>query len=922
MRVPLSWVSELTPLDADPRDDAAVAELRSALDSLGLVVENIEHAGQGLEEVVTAQVLEIGAIEGADRIRRVVVGTGPGATTEVVCGAWNFAVGDVVVLAPVGSVLPGDFRIERRKIRGVVSNGMICSGRELTLSDEHAGILVLASPGEGTGTAGVELGIPLAEHLGFGYDVVFDLDVEANRPDCLSILGVARDLAARFGLPLTVPEPRSGEPGKGSAGSSGSAGAGLSAGDLATVEVLEPDLCPRFLACVLTGVRPAPSPLLVQRRLTLAGMRPIGHVVDASNYVMLELGQPTHPYDLDRVEGGLRVRSARPGESIVTLDGEMRRLGDRPPRGGDELTSRDALICDGRDEPVGIAGIMGGTASEISESTSRVLLEVARFDSVSVGRTARHIGLRTEASQRFERGVDPEGLQRAASRLCELVVSAACAAGLEPPVVAPGVIDVNPRPFRRSRVWVRPERANRLLGLALSADEVVGLLRPIGYEGVGTLEAPGLKQGGGVAKTPAGRPGPGHGLMEAAAGPVTKAPEAVTGATVEEVELIVPSWRPDVQHEADVIEDVARTYGYRRIPTTHRSSPYVGRLDPLQQLRRRLRRVLAGLGAHEAWTSSVVSAAEQQQVGLDGPYLELANPMVSEDCTLRGSLLPGLLAALRHNEGHRNASIRLFEIGDVFAVSGHDEESGVPYDVPYGVHDESFRASAHESWPSERERVGLILAREGDDAATAVGCWRTLCDAVGIAGSGIRQPGSATAGAQGGGGAEEASQRAVPQAEGLHPARRGWLVAGGSVLGVVGEIDPEVLGACGLARRRVGWLELDLGLLLAAPRVPDLAIPVSRYPSSDVDLAFGVKDDVPAASVEAVLRHAAGELLESIELFDVYRGGGVEAGSRSLAFRMRLCSPERTLTDAEVGTVRARCIEAVENSLPAVLRGS
>ena len=386
--------------------------------------------------------------------------------------------GDVVPLAPVGAELPGDFKIERRKMRGVVSNGMLCSGRELRLSDDHEGILVLARP-DGPLPAGPELGITLAEHLGFGEDVVFDLAIEPNRPDCLSMIGVARDLAARYGLPLDYPEPSVAE-------------SGTPAGELATIEIDAPELCQRFIARVMTGVRPVASPNLVQRRLLLAGMRPIGHVVDASNYVMLELGQPTHPYDLDLVGGGgLRVRAARPGESLVTLDGESRVLGDRFPRGGDAFTALDALICNADDVPVGIAGVMGGRSSEIGESTERVLLEVARFSAVSVGRTARYVGLRSEASVRFERGVDPLGMERAAARVCQLVVNAAHEAGVEPPAIAAGIIDANPRPFERAHVRLRPFRANELLGLSLEASQMTALLAPIGYEVDGASGATG-----------------------------------------------------------------------------------------------------------------------------------------------------------------------------------------------------------------------------------------------------------------------------------------------------------------------------------------------------------------------------------------------------------------------------------------------
>ena len=409
MRVPLSWLQDFAPFESD------TAALTPTLDDLGFVVEGIEAVGEGLEDVVIAHVEDIRAIEGADRIRLVTVEAGSGPL-EVVCGAFNFSVGDLVPLAPVGSVLPGGFAIGRRKLKGVTSNGMLCSGAELGLSDDHDGILVLGTSAEGSGPTP---GTPLMEALGLERDVVFDITVEVNRPDASSIRGVARDLAARLGLPFTD------QPGlpavAGSDGRSGSPPAGPPVEELATVRVEDPDLCPRFVARVLTGVSVSSSPAWIARRLTLAGMRPINNVVDASNYVMLELGQPTHPYDLDRLDGdGLIVRRAAPDERVTTLDGIERVVGrPTPGPGGD---TGDCLICDARSQPVGIAGIMGGASSEIAPTTTRVLLEVAYFAPMAIARTSKRLGLRTEASARFEQGCDPAVLERAADRIIELLM--------------------------------------------------------------------------------------------------------------------------------------------------------------------------------------------------------------------------------------------------------------------------------------------------------------------------------------------------------------------------------------------------------------------------------------------------------------------------------------------------------------------
>ena len=454
MRVPLSWLCDFAPFEGDPVDLAAV------LDDLGLVVEGIERIGEGLGDVVVARVDELAPIDGADRIRRVVVHDGT-APIEVVCGAWNFEIGDLVPLAPVGAVLPGGFAIAKRKMKGVVSNGMLCSGRELRLSEDHEGILRLND------VEGAAPGVGLVAALGLEPDVVFDVAVEANRPDAWSIAGVARDLAARLGLPFAVPEP--------SGVGHGPAGDGGAVADLASVTVDDLELCPRFTARVLTGVKVGPSPEWLARRLVLAGMRPINNVVDASNYVMLELGQPTHPYDLDRLPGhGLLVRRARPGETLTTLDGIERTLGRPGPGLGD--TGQDCLICDARGAPVGIGGVMGGASSEIDGGTNRVLLEAAYFVPMAIARTSKRLALRTEASARFERGCDPAGIDRAADRFCELL---ALTAG-PTLAVADGVIDVVgdlPEPVV---LTVRPAKINALLGTSFTAPEVAGLLGPLG----------------------------------------------------------------------------------------------------------------------------------------------------------------------------------------------------------------------------------------------------------------------------------------------------------------------------------------------------------------------------------------------------------------------------------------------------------
>jgi phenylalanyl-tRNA synthetase beta chain len=802
----------MTPIDPSVETGAIAA----ALSDLGLVVEGVERVGEGLGEVVVALVREISPIEGADRIRRVLVDAG-GRELEIVCGARNFNVGDLVPLAPVGAILPAGLEIGRRKMRGVVSEGMLCSGLELGLGNDASGLLVL---GGATGTSGatgasfLAPGTPITDALGIVPDVVFELEIAPNRPDALSVAGVARDLAARLRLPFALPSLQVPE----------STGSGQSASSLASVAVQSPQLCTRLTGRVLTGVTVGVSPPEVARRLLLCGMRPINSVVDASNYVMLELGQPTHPYDLDLLAGGITARAARSGERIVTLDGVERELGEH-----------DCVISDGHDRAVGIGGIMGGGDTEISTGTTRVLLEAAHFDSLSIARTAKRLGLRSEASVRFERGCDPEIAELAGARYCELIALAASQAGAPAPSVAGELLDARPQPAAPVRVSLRTSRVNSILGIELADDAIDRLLTPIGFEV--ERKEPGL------------------------------------------AEVTVPSFRPDTTREIDVIEEVARHHGYSAIPNSPLRAPGVGMLTSHQQLRRTLRRLVVALGAHEAWTSTFVSPADHERAGLTGAEIRLANPLVSEESVLRKGLLPGLLLAIRRNVVHRNPSLRLFEMGHVF-------EPPVPDAV----------------LPTEREVVAIALARKDDGAESAVRSWRLIAHGLGILDVVLEQTG-------------------LENIHSMHPTRAALLVGGGETIGLVGEVDPAVIEAFELPHARIGWIVADVERLLALAGRPGLALDPSRYPSSDIDLAFSVDDATPADTVEAALVVAAGELCESVQLFDVYRGPGVEPGRRSLAYRLRFCAPDRTLTDAEVSDIRARCVTAVEHSFSATLRG-
>ncbi len=809
MRAPLSWLCDFATFDQP------VEVLADGLSSLGLVVEGIDRVGEDIPEVVVAGILDIRPHPSADRIRLVDVDAGDGQVLQIACGAWNMDVGDLVPLAKVGAVLPGGMEIARRKMRGEWSNGMLCSPTEIGLPpvDGVDGLLILL-PGSAVP------GTPIAEAIG-GADVVFDLDVSPNRPDAQSMAGVARDLAAWLGLAWAWPTGLPTSPAEPAGAVRADPGVGRPA-----VTIDAPDLCPLFTATVIDGVSVGTSPAWLARRLTLAGLRPINSVVDVSNYVMLDTGQPNHAYDLDRLAGGgVLVRRATTGEQVVTLDDKTR-----------SLTADDLLICDATSAPVGIAGVMGSASTEVGPATNRLLLEAAWFAPGAVAATGTRTGLQSEARYRFERGVDTEVAGRAAERFATLI------SGVGPEGSS---IRIGPRVEVRSpaalpvpaRVPLRLERVNAVLGTDLDADAVTALLRPIGF-GIADADP-----------TPTGAP----------------------SWTVD-----VPTWRPDTAREIDVIEEVARHHGLQNIERHMPPGARTGALTGDQRRRRQVRDVLCGSGLDEAWTTTFLAPGDLERAGLPTGAVEVANPIDRAESVLRTSLLPGLLGAARFNRDRQQPDIGLFEIGRVFAPP-----------------------STGATVPDEREDLAVVLTGDGVDARSAVRHWSILRDALGVVGTSLV-------------GAE---------APGLHPTRTALLLDGeGRPFGAVGEVDPDVVGRSGLAGR-VGWLSVSLDAVVALPTRPLAATPVSRFPASDIDLAFLVDDAVPAGTVLGTLAGSGEGLLESIELWDVYRGDPVPPGRRSLTFRLRFRAADRTLGEAELAAARATAIEAAERTHGAELRG-
>lgn len=782
MKIVHSWLLDLAPL---PDDREAIA---FALSDLGLAVESVEEVGGTVAGVVTAKVLRTERHPDAAKVHRVFVDTGDGIERHVWCGAFNMSAGDVVPLATPGTSMPDGRRIEPKPILGIQSDGMLCSAAELGLGADHSGILLLAPE--------TPLGVAYGEALGMRTECVYDLDVLRNRPDAFSHLGVARDLAARFGVDHT--RHRSVIDASGPSRS-------------ATVEILAKERCPRFTVVIMSGLTIGESPDWMKSRLIAAGMRPINNVVDVSNYVMLETGQPNHAYDHEALGGGgFVIRAARSGERLVTLDGVER-----------SLDSDDLLICDADDRPIGLAGVMGGENSEIGTATTQIALEAAWFEPLGIMRTVQRHNVRTEASARFERGVDPYGIEASITLFVDLL-RLTCP-GL---TVHAGMVDVRTDHLPgTSTVEVRPQRVSDLLGTSFSAGDIERLIGPIGF----TVE------------------------------PSTNA---------DSIRVSVPTWRPDCALEIDIVEEVARHHGYGKLGKTIPRSTLPGGLNPVQQRRRRTREVLLGLGIDEALPHPFLTDGDLARTGLSQDAVRLVNPLVVGDDVLRTSLRPGLLKTVAFNESHRRVGLSFFEIGHVYPPG-----SGV--------------------LPDEYEQLGVVLA--GRDASAAVAIWRELISAMGW---GARL-----------------DQSLVPP--GLHPTRSATLSLGKTVIGAVGEVHPEVLEAFEI-HERVAILELNLSVLLEqAPKIPQWK-PVSRFPSSDFDLAFQVPASVAAERVEKSLRQAAGSMLVGIELFDVYRPDEA-TDSRSLAYRLRIQATDRTLTETDVAGVRDACIAAA-GKLGAVLR--
>ncbi len=800
MRVSLQWLSDYVDLVVDAE------ELADRLTNAGTSVESVERVTGGWDGCVVGRVLEVFPHPRADRLSVCRVDVG-GEVKEIVCGAPNVRAGMLSPVALPGARIADGKLVGEAEIRGVRSWGMLLSEKELGISDDAEGVMVLEE--------GMEPGTDL--HLALGLeDTVLILEITPNRPDCLSMLGIAREVAALTGQALRRPRIQVYEEGP-------------PAEEEVRVEILDEEKCSRYVARLIDEVKVGPSPWWMRKRLRAAGIRPISNVVDVTNYVMLEMGQPLHAFDYHLLkEGHIIVRRAEPGDRLVTLDGVKR-----------DLHPEDLLICD-PGGPVALAGVMGGELSEVSSRTSKVLLESAHFEPSGIMRTSRRHDLSSEASYRFERGVDPDGCLPAADRAAGLI------AELAGGKVRPGAVDVRARSVAPRRLELRVERAGRLIGITLNKEEASRILESLELKVVGISE--------------------------------------------DRLRVEVPTFRPDLEREIDLVEELARIYGYQRIPATlPRTSHNVGFLTREQRLRREIARVMAGCGLHEAITVSFVpgwwlEVLDPERRHLPPQPLRLRNPLSEEASMLRPSLLPGLLEAVRFNLNRRLVDVHLFEMGRVF----------LPLEG--------------RKLPQEPLRLGAVLTGrwlpkpwDGEaqdcDFYTMKGILEVLMRTLHV---------------------EDWELESGEGPPFLHPMRRGTVMLEGKEAGYMGTLHPRVAENLDIPGAEV--MEVEVAALVEAAKDLPPFKEIPRFPSVQVDLALVVDEEVPAAEVERVIRSAGGDLLREVRLFDLYRGAQIGKGEKSLAYSLVFYSLERTLREDEVREIVEGVVGALAAELGARLR--
>ena len=802
MKLPLSWLSDYTDMNG-----ITPKEYDAKLTMSGSKVEEVYYLGAEIDNVVTGKILEVVDHPDSDHLKICQLDVGKEEPVQIVTGAPNVTPASVGEICPVclhKSTLPGGVKITKGKLRGVPSNGMMCSFQELGLS--HGCVPYACENGILFLPAGTPVGEDIKKVLGLD-DWVSDFEITSNRPDCLSVIGLARETAATFDRPFSVKTPEV-------------KGVGDDINKYMSVEVKDTDLCPRYTARIVKNIKIEPSPAWMRERLHACGVRPINNIVDITNYVMLEYGQPMHAFDYKCLsDGRIVVRRARNGESIQTLDGVDHDLSDKM-----------LAICD-NDKPVAVAGVMGGANSEIMDDTKTVVFESANFHGATVRITAKALGMRTEASGRFEKGLDPRMTLDAVNRACELVEQ------LGAGEVIDGIIDVDNSDPNHKRLPFEPDKMNALLGLDLSAEEQVKLLEKLDFQ-------------------------------------------------IENNEVVVPFFRTDINRMCDVAEEVARMYGYDKIPTTLYAGEMVqGEFTPSQQAERAAALVCREAGFDESMSHSFISPKFYDMIGWDENdprriSTTILNPLGEDFSVMRTTVLPSMLDNLAHNHAHRNPTASLYELGTIYTPTVKDGKAD-PDVLP---HEEKILTLGSYGRLSFFQFKGAIEA---------------LLRELNIKGVSF------------------APEKANPS---YHPGRCAKVLIDGKEIGVFGTIHPTVADRYGLSGEVLA-AELQMDALLAAIDPEKLYHPLPKFPASTRDIAVLVDDAVPAASMQAAVEKAAGKLLESVKLFDVYKGKGIPEGKKSVAYSLSLRAPDRTLTDEECDKAMRAAIAALETEFGAQLRG-
>ncbi|MFA5628741.1 MAG: phenylalanine--tRNA ligase subunit beta [Dehalococcoidales bacterium] len=797
MKIPIKWLKDYVDIDLSPK------ELAHALTMSGTESE-IRYIGESWEGVIIGQIAAIDPHPNADRLRLATVDTGSGLQT-VVCGAPNLTVGDKIAYASIGANLIDGYTGEKSilkpaKIRGVESCGMVCSERELGLSDEHEGILVLAPE--------APLGKGLAEFLS---DIILDIDVTPNRPDLLSVIGVAWEVAAITDKKVKLPDLTYDEVGEAIEGQ-------------VSISIADQDLCSRYSASLITGVKIEESPEWLKQRLTACGIRPISNIVDITNYVMLEYGQPLHSFDYDKIKTNkIVIRRAQCGEVIRTLDDVERKL-----------TENTLMITDG-EKSVAIAGVMGGANSDITENAASILIESANFNSASIHYTSHSLKLVSEASMRFERGIRPDLTVYALRRATQLILQIAggCA--------AKGIVDVYPQKYEQKPLILRRSEIKRILGVEFSNEQVLATLKGLGFE--------------------------------------------VNIESDSEYSVKAPCWRSDINIEVDVIEELARIIGYENIPTTLLSGS-IAHQEPnyLMDLKNRVRQTLVGFGFDEVINYSLTNvemlAKAYASNALQKEPVKLYNAMSAEQEYLRTNLRSGLLAILESNLRHEEGPVRIFELNRIYIK--RDNNLPNEPEILCGL---MYNPEQEKVWPTNTPPF---------DFFTVKGVAESLLSSLYV----------------------RADFKASDD-DSLRPGHQAEIVVSGSKIGVLGEVHPKVAAAFDITGK-IFMFELNISTLLSFALRSGGYKPIARFPSVIRDIALVLDNNVTHKQIVDIIKKFS--LVNEVILFDVYTGKQVEAGKKSVAYRLLFQSAEQTLTDVAVDKVLEQILKKLQGALGVTLR--